>query len=355
MKSLRQAFFALLRVLCIVIITIILFELCLRLVMPVLPVTFKNFVLSKYNTRSYGIFFEDPEWHFQIMKPDFSQQMFYNGYYWNHKTNKIGIRASKDISQADIVVLGDSMLYGHGVNIEDTFCTNLERLSGLDVANLAATADYPSKEYLRLKRLGLFLKPRIVLFFINRSQDEYDFLSERPSRVYIDRIIEINPPGYKSNDFSYENYFKYYKNSPFPDMLSGLHTYRLCSSLKDYLRKKFLDSKRVENAQDLAAYKSEIKEFVLKIIISADKLCRSNNAQLVVILNALPFNYGEQDESFNAFCKKAVLDNNIAFFDLRTASPRRNYFLEGDGHYSVSGNEWAAQTIYKYLKSKRML
>src|SRR5215467_7764816 len=49
-------------------------------------------------------------------------------YYWHHKTDAMGFRNPADRTQASIVLLGDSMVYGHGVEETSTIRHHLEIL-----------------------------------------------------------------------------------------------------------------------------------------------------------------------------------------------------------------------------------
>ena len=100
----------------------------------ILPTELKNLILTKYTFDPQGIYFRDSTYNMHKMKPNFVQpKMFYNNYRWYHQTNSLGIRDKKDMDAADIVLLGDSMIYGHGVNFEDTMGFNLEKISRLVV------------------------------------------------------------------------------------------------------------------------------------------------------------------------------------------------------------------------------
>src|SRR5436309_711612 len=83
---------------------------------------------------------------------------------WTHETDAFGFRNRKVTVPADIVLLGDSMIYGHGLEYESTVGYLLERLTGLSVANLARQGDCAFQEaYLLTEYVSLF-RPRYVLY-----------------------------------------------------------------------------------------------------------------------------------------------------------------------------------------------
>ena len=192
-KSIFSKFISLCCICGFFLIAFVLAEIYLRYRKDVLPLNLRNIILTKYNKRPDGIYYKDKRWNINIMKPNFKQEFFYNDYRWLHQSNEIGIRRSKNIEKADIIALGDSFIYGHGVPAENTLCNYLESISNKRVVNLGVQGDYPPSQYIRLKYLGLFLRPKIVLFFMNFPQDGSDFLMYRPKQEYISSIVLIPP------------------------------------------------------------------------------------------------------------------------------------------------------------------
>lgn len=100
------------------------------------------------------------------------------GVYYNF--NKEGYRAETvdyvtDFSKPIILVIGDSMLFGHGLDFKDTFGYKLkERLQDkYEVINFAVQAFGTDQMYLMLQRVFPIYKPKIVII---------DFLPEHISR-----------------------------------------------------------------------------------------------------------------------------------------------------------------------------
>jgi hypothetical protein len=85
------------------------------------------------------------------------------------------------------LLLGDSVVYGHGVEFEHTMGHYLERRSGLRVANLGRPGDCAFQEaYLLTAYLPVFT-PRFVVhvFSPNDIQDLHGLLSEAAMRAFI--------------------------------------------------------------------------------------------------------------------------------------------------------------------------
>src|SRR5207245_5469937 len=77
-----------------------------------------------------------------------------NGYVWHHQTDALGFRNASLHIPADVVLLGDSLVYGQGVDFEDTLGNRLEERSGLRVVNLGLQGDCAFQEDRKSTRLN---------------------------------------------------------------------------------------------------------------------------------------------------------------------------------------------------------
>ena len=91
------------------------------------------------------------------MKPNFTRKMHFNGYRWLHKTDWNGFRNPIDRHRADIVLLGDSMIYGHGVDEPHTVRHELESIVGLPVYNMGMQGASAHQEYQIMNKYALSL------------------------------------------------------------------------------------------------------------------------------------------------------------------------------------------------------
>jgi len=175
-----------------VLIVLIALEIILRSWPILLGHSFANGAVSRYTTRAGGIFYYDRSLRMNFMIPDHSATMFYNGYVWRHRTDAIGFRNETLHVPADVMLLGDSVVYGHGVDFEHTLGHYLERRSRLRVANLGRQGDCAFQEaYLITAYLPVF-KPRFVVhvFSPNDIEDLYVFLSDAAMRTFIAQPVD---------------------------------------------------------------------------------------------------------------------------------------------------------------------
>lgn len=101
-----------------------------------------------------------------IRTSDFSQ---------SYQLDELGFRNKGPLpSQADIVVIGDSLVFGYGVDIDQAWPQTLARLSGRTVVNLGLIGASP-QQYLRIyETFGRAFKPKIVVLGFFASNDFWD-------------------------------------------------------------------------------------------------------------------------------------------------------------------------------------
>jgi len=162
-------------------------EAVLRVRPTLLGDAFANGALSKYTTREGGIYYRDRDLRIHFMIPNLTTRMYASGYEWTHETDSLGFRNRGRVVPADVILLGDSYIYGHGLEYEQTVGHLLHQLTGLTVANLARQGDCAFQEaYLLTEYLPVF-RPRWVVYFFyeNDISDLYAFLSDRQLEEFI--------------------------------------------------------------------------------------------------------------------------------------------------------------------------
>jgi len=172
-------------------------EVTLRLYPRLLGHEFANGVLTKYTTEAQGIYYLDPIQHMNFMIPNYRTEMYYNGFRWSHATDAYGFRNPITRIEADILLLGDSFIYGHGVDIENTVGWYVEKLTGQRVMNLARQGDCTLQQaYLLTTYLPQF-RPATVLYFFtdNDISDLYFYRTDAELTGMLERPITFAPNG----------------------------------------------------------------------------------------------------------------------------------------------------------------
>src|SRR5580700_8694401 len=90
-------------------------EVSLRLGLKYLPLPLADALGTGYVDFGNGIYRFDPELNMERMRPHYHRHMFFSGYFWYHQTDWMGFRNPTDREHDDIVLIGDSMIYGHGL------------------------------------------------------------------------------------------------------------------------------------------------------------------------------------------------------------------------------------------------
>jgi hypothetical protein len=119
-----------------------------------------NQVLSGYHAERDGVYVADP-YLGRTLRPGFARSLYWNGHVWRHEANADGYRGER-LDGADAVFLGDSMVYGHGVETGQTVPVRFQAVTGLRSANLGQQGTGPVQALELLRRKGLALRPRYV-------------------------------------------------------------------------------------------------------------------------------------------------------------------------------------------------
>lgn len=167
-------------------------EVTLRLRPTLLGYAFANGALSKYTARAGGIYYTDRNLRIHFMIPNHATTMFASGYRWHHQTDALGFRNPGPRVPADVILLGDSLVYGQGVDVEHTVASYLEQLSHLRVANLGRQGDCAFQEAYILTAYVDVFKPRYVVYVFTPNDiiDLYGYLSDTAMREFIATPVE---------------------------------------------------------------------------------------------------------------------------------------------------------------------
>ncbi len=124
----------------------------------------------------------------RLHRPDFEADCYFFGYHWRHRSDGFGWRNPENWDTAEVVVLGDSMVYGHGVEEEQTTTHFLRELLDRRVVNMGITGASPVSYLAYLRNFALPLRPEVlvVLFFGNDLED----IERRRSPAEIGRFVE---------------------------------------------------------------------------------------------------------------------------------------------------------------------
>ncbi len=158
--------------------------------------TLSNEVYTAYGSFPGGIYFTEPETRMSFMVPGFETENFWNGYSWRHRTDGLGFRNPPGLKDRSLLLLGDSLIYGHGVEEEQTVAHLLRTREGRPAYNMARQGDCLYQQYVLLRLYcgdcGEYrdeLAPRTVVLFVFFN-DFADLFFYR-TREEIERMPEL--------------------------------------------------------------------------------------------------------------------------------------------------------------------
>jgi hypothetical protein len=142
----------------------------LRLTLAWLPLPLADAMGTGYVDFGNGIYRFDATLNMERMRPHYDREMFFNGYFWHHHTDWMGFRNALDRRHVDIALIGDSMVYGHGLEEPDTLPAELEEIVGRPVGNLGIQGGAMDYEYEILRHDAIRLTPQCgVIFFLTND------------------------------------------------------------------------------------------------------------------------------------------------------------------------------------------
>jgi hypothetical protein len=163
-----------------------------------------NHVFNEYHAGRTGIYRADPVLGVTF-KPGLRRRTYWNGHWWTHEANADAYRGPA-LARADAVFLGDSMIYGHGVETAETVAAAFTRQTGLPAANLGVQGYCLVQSLAVLRQKGTALRPRWifaashptdvpdVLHWYERAEVER-FLAEDGHLPLVRRELRPRPPG----------------------------------------------------------------------------------------------------------------------------------------------------------------
>jgi hypothetical protein len=98
---------------------------------------------------------------------------------FDYRTNALGFRNRPERGDAELVLLGDSILVAALVPFEDTIAARLERALGRPTMNVALIDQSPADEHQLFRKSGLAPRGRTVVQFLFEGNDLQDMRGDR--------------------------------------------------------------------------------------------------------------------------------------------------------------------------------
>ncbi|NES65043.1 MAG: hypothetical protein F6K24_07170 [Okeania sp. SIO2D1] len=277
--------------------------------------------------------------------------MYGEGIYF--RTNSQSFRNNEDFSinippnKVRIICSGDSFTMGLGVSNDQTWCQLLTSINQrLQTINMGQGGYGVDQVYLWYKRDGTKFDHNIQIFAFITD----DFVRMQSAKFF----------GYGKPLLFLENGELVNHNFPVP---RGAFLFPKIREGSRYIQElRFLGLWQTLFPRQLETdnqYVAQTPAIAMKIFEELAEINRDKNSTLVVIY--LPIRsdyYGNESDFWRQYLQVELEKRNIIYLDLiaefRKIIPNEKVetlFLEGDGHYSVSGNEFFANLLYEKLLS----
>jgi hypothetical protein len=189
-RGLKRVFFPLLATLGGLLLALVMLESALRIRPEIFSYRVQNLAFSKYDVLPDGVNVAVPSIRMHFMRRDFRTDFCFYGHCWEHVGDQWGFRNPPGLGQPELLLLGDSLIYGHGVEEVQTVAHFLRTGHEHPTYNMAKQGDCLYDHYVRFRMFAPELRPRVVLLFVflNDFQDLESRRrpSERPGFPEID-------------------------------------------------------------------------------------------------------------------------------------------------------------------------
>lgn len=284
-----------------------------------------------------------------------------------------GFRNDHKIEQASVVAIGDSFLEGTLVSGTEVLSSQLKRLLQVEVANLGQGGYGPQQELVTLKRYGLPLKPKLVLWCFFEGNDLDDVRKYERYVRQLEKIVK------KQGSLGERSFTKNALNT-----LAGLASPKSQhKGLEAHRRScKFPSGNGAESETLYFAHEgTPLSEEELASLdtaqnscFQAQRLCADGDAKLVFVYIPTSFRvycdfcefpedgYGRQwrpndlPSRLEAWCK----GQGIPYLDLTpalkgSAAKGELVYFTDDTHWNAKGHEVAGEAIARFLKDRGLV
>jgi hypothetical protein len=325
---------------------------------------FANGILTKYHSKPGGIYYPDPGLRMLFMEPNRTETMYYNGYTWLHKTDRFGFRNFRTVSNADVVLLGDSFIYGHGVDVEKTVGYFIEQISGHSVFNLARQGDCSLQQaYLITEYVQQFTPPKYVLYFFyendisdlwnhHRTDEELmSFINTPLPQIKYEPKTDIKA-AIKARDEG--NYYEARGRSLYGALKHRSHLMRMLDWIEFAQNRKRPNSRPPEAKPTITP-----ESHVVDDIDEEESIGWRYTKKAILYMNYISHLHGSRfsivpitpdEKRHYTILKKFASEQKINFIDTQAINrANQSLFLPMDGHFSEKGAKAMAQIVIDQL------
>lgn len=326
-------------------------EVVLRLFSTSIPRFIGNEVFSPYRHDASGIFLKDSVTHQRFMRPLREQQVVFNNYSWLHQTDQWGFRNPPE-SAMEILLMGDSMIYGQGVDEKQTAAHVLRQDYHVPVYNMSRTGDSLLQQYVLLRTYLDEFKPKRVVFlvFINDFADLDGYREEGFDYPTV-------------RDYDYDAMLQRRKNDePVPPMQVS-YALRFLRYLPKHLKSNEVKRDPVQQKaapvkdaepQEEAGLTDFSKQTFKELLTDLTERCRDQGVEVEIVFLYLGDHknqFAELQDPIDEFLRALTTELKIPYRNSKGLFQTED-FLPTDGHFGPQGHRRLAEFLQTELFSK---
>lgn len=276
-----------------------------------------------------------------------------------YTTNSLGFRSDPvDFSKKHILVSGDSVAWGDGVNDNETVTAFLsKKFTDYQTLNLGVNGFGIDQSYLRLKRHIGKLNPQLIVFMVYSGNDLWDTSNNtrygKSKPLFTLKKEQTEPFGYKvrisAADIKLTN--KTISKFSCSNLLSRSWLFSL--AMFENVRQSLCDQQTLKDGEHLYVFVS--------LLLKIKDLANANNSQILFLLSPSKSDFIFTANKESSTYKKGLITLQNVFRQLRL--PHIDFYerakaeklnIEGlynpndNAHLSPIGNRLLAEMIYDY-------
>lgn len=314
-----------------------------------------NAIFSTYDTKPGGIYIREKRSRMRFMWPDFATGNYWNGYRWHHATDGRGFRNPPG-TPADVLLLGDSLIYGHGVEEAETVAHFLRSEHRVGAYNMGRQGAALYDEYVLLRTFLPELAPRAIVLFV--FLNDFDDLEVYRTADEISAIPEIDQLDYVALR-EWNRQLPARMPSALRRWLWRRPSLRLVRSAAQELGSLALTTPAwaAEPASDPAFLaplldverRERLATYYEKVFADIAGRCRAHDIDLRIVYLGFgddPGTYTTGQDAAVALVRAAADFSHLPVYDTRELfSGCSACFLPHDGHYTAAGHRRLARFV----------
>ncbi len=295
----------------------------------------------------------DPELGWTVIP---NQSLSYNGK--TYTTNSLGFRSGAvDFSKKHVIVSGDSVAWGDGVNDNETTAAFLDdKFTNYQTLNLGVNGFGTDQSYLRLKRHISKLNPQLIVFMVYSGNDLWDTSNDtrygKSKPLFTLKKEQTEPFGYKvkisSNDIHLSN--KRISRFSCSNLFSRSWLFSL-AAFKSF-RKFFCNERTLKDGEHIYVFVS--------LLLKIKDLANANNSKILFPLLPSKSDFIFSNQETSTYKKGFIILRDIftqlklPHIDFYKRVKEEKLNIEGlynpndNAHLSPIGNRLLAEMVYDY-------